>query len=269
MQIRGNVMGGQQPVTGSSIFLYTAGKTGNASSGTPILIVPVKTDGSGNFSLTADYTCANVNDQVLLVAQGGNPGLGGNAVNPALVLVNAFGRCGDLLTTQFVTINEVTTAAAAWALAPFITSANKVGATATNAAGIANAFLNAHLLADPTTGDIPKTPAANLTIESSKLYALANAIAGCTNSDGTTGCAALFAAATPPGGSAPTDTFKAALNIVRNPGNNVAAVYNVISATPPFPATLTAAPNDWTMSLDGNGGRVSCNDEPGADGVGH
>ncbi len=47
------------------------------------------------------------------------------------------------------TINERTTAAAAWALAPFASSATTIGATATNTLGLTNAFLDAALLSQP------------------------------------------------------------------------------------------------------------------------
>ena len=263
MQIRGNVFGGQQPVAHATVQLYAAGRTGNASAASSELLQPVSSDDNGNFSLTGTYACQSTEDQVYLVASGGNPGLSAGTNNAALVLMNALGRCGDLLTTQFVSLNELTTVAAVWAVAPFMKSATLVGATSTNAAGLRNAFLNAHLLADPNKGLLAALP-ANLSIETGKLYALANALAACVNSNGAivTGsspstCGTLFTAATPPGGTAPTNTLSAALNIVKNPGNNVALVFNTISAQAPFPNLLTRAPSDWTMSLTVTGGNVN------------
>jgi hypothetical protein len=64
----------------------------------------------------------------------------------------------------------------------------------------------------------------------------------------------LFSAATPNGGTAPTDTLTAALNIVKNPGQNPTGVWNAIPTSPQFATTLTQAPNDWTMSLTVSGG---------------
>jgi hypothetical protein len=264
--MQGMVHGGQQAVSGSTVQLYTVGNGGNGSAATAMLSQPVVSDYYGNFKITGDYTCgdssanAPINspsNQVYIVATGGNPGLKSGTDNRALVMVAALGDCSKLPTTSFVEINEVTTAAAVWALSPFMNSATQVGATSTNVSGIENAFLNAGLLADTTTGFAPTALASNLTVETGKLYALADAIASCVNSDGTTGCNKLFTAATPSGGTAPADTLAAALNIVKHPGQNVAAVYNAIGTQPPFPTTLTQAPNDWTMSLTVTGGGLN------------
>lgn len=253
LAMHGNIHGGQQPVSGASVKLYAAGKTGNGSPATSMLVTPVTSDASGNFSITGDYVCANANDQVYLAATGGNPGLAAGTNNTALVMLSALGRCANLPTTPSVSINELTTVAAAWALAPFINSAANVGATPTNAIGLSNGFLNAALVIDPTTGQGPAL-ASNLKLEAGKVTALANSIASCVNSDGGAACSPLFSAATPAGGSAPTDTLAAALNIVRNPANNVAAVFNAAGPLPPFGSTLTSAPNDWTLSLTISGG---------------
>lgn len=94
------------------------------------------------------------------------------------------------------------------------------------------------------------------TCETGKLNALADALASCVNSDGTSACNPLFSASAV-NGSLPADTFTAALNIVKNPGQSVAAVYSAIGTYVPFAATLIQAPNDWTMSLTVTGGGLS------------
>jgi hypothetical protein len=226
-----------------------------------MLTQTVTSDGLGMFQLKGNYTCGQSSagdtitgsNQVYLVATGGNTSPTSTTSNPALILVTAIGPCTNLATTPFFTINEVTTAAAAWALASFSSSATAIGATATNTLGITNAFLDAALLANPTTGAGATLP-TGLTIEAGKLNALADALNTCTATDGSA-CTPLFTAATPTAGAAPIDTFTAALNIVHHPGENVAAVYATIAATPPFATTpLTASPNDWTMSLTVTGG---------------
>ena len=261
----GTVHGGQQPVAGATIQLYTAGAAGNGSSATPMLTRVVKSDGNGSFDLGGEYACgesstgaaiASASNQVYVVATGGNPGLAQGTNNSALVMMAALGSCANLSSATNVEINEVTTVAAAWALAPFIASYGHVGATSTNSAGIENAFLDAGLIADTSTG-LAATLPANLSLNTDKLYALAGAIASCVNSDGTAGCTALFMAAKPSGGALPLDTLSAALNIVKHPGQNVVAVYNAIGSEPPFATGLKNAPNDWTLGLTITGGGLA------------
>jgi len=259
LALAGRVHGGQQPVVGSVVQLYTAGIAGNGSAARPMIAATVTTDSNGFFGITGDYTCVNSTDQVYITATGGDPGVGTN--NSNLIMMTALGNCGNLNSSTYITINEVTTVAAAWALAPFMISATNVGSSPTNSLGLQNAFLNAQLIASSATG-LAATNPSNLAIETDKLYALADAIATCVNSSGGSSCTPLFAAATPPAGSAPivtapTDTIAAALDIVKFPGSNPGGVYNLISPTPPFPTAYTQAPNDWTMSLTVTGGGLN------------
>ena len=273
LALTGLVHGGQQPIYQATIQLYTVGATGNGSAANPMISQLVQTDMNGFFSLdstngsttTFDYTCAHPTDQVYIVATGGQASVGTN--NPALVMMDALGNCGNLNATTFITINEITTAAAAWALAPFMTSYTNIGASATNSTGIANAFLDAALLADPGRG-VAATLPSNLSVEPGKLYALADILAGCVNSDGGLACSPLFAAAKPTHGTTPTDTLTAALDIVRNPGQNPTGVFNAMPSIVPFPSTLSVAPNDWTISLAVTGGGVSSPTALGIDSIG-
>jgi len=249
--IAGHVMGGQHPVQSAQVEVYSAGSTGNASAAIAIGD-PVFTAADGSFSLTSSYPCAPTTGPLYIVASGGTAGTASGSSNAALVLMAALGPCDRFASVSGLIINEVTTVAAVWALAPFMDSATNVGATATNTRGIANAFLNAQLLGSSTSGEAPAL-AANLSIETGKLYALADALSPCVATGGA-GCAALFASATPATGVAPQNTLSAALNIVQHPGENVAAVFKSITASPPFTTSLRQAPNDWTMSLTVTGG---------------
>jgi len=283
--VQGILHGGQQGIAGAAIQLYTVGSTGNGSAATPMLTRSVTTDPYGFFNITGAYTCGQDyqgnaivggSNQVYLVASGGNPGNSQDMNNQAAVMMDALGPCSYLQQPNvFIWVNEVTTAAAAWALAPFMTSstvagvsATRVGASATNSAGITNGFLHANLLANTTNG-LPATLPSNLTVETNKLYALANALASCVNSDGTTGCTPLFTAATPAGGSQPGDTLSAALNIVQHPGQNVNPVYEAALPQAPFPNLLQGHPNDWTMSLTVTGGGLYGPTALGVDSVGN
>jgi hypothetical protein len=258
--LEGTVLSGSVPVVNATIQIYTVGAAGNASAAKAMLASTVTTNAAGNFYLATGaplalgFTCGSATDQVYVIASGGNAGLTpATTNNAALVLMTAIGNCGSLTTTSTLTINELTTAAAAWALDQFASSATNIGATATNKAGITNAMLDANLLANQSSG-VAATAGSNLTVEPGKLAALADVIAPCVNSDGTTGCTPLFTATTPSGGSAPKDTLSATLYIVKHPATNVAATYALISATPPYATTLTQAPNDWTISLSITGG---------------
>jgi hypothetical protein len=270
VHMQGQVHGGQQGVSGATVQLYAAGTGGNGTAATPLIpTVPngyylggapgclasssqvcysnVLSDPYGNFTISGDYTCPSNNSQVYIVATGGNPGLASGTNNTSLVMMTAIGNCNTLFTNQpYVVVNEVTTVAATWALAQFMTAYDHVASSSTNTAGMANAMLNAQILAS-SSGAVGSLPAGE-TVESNKLYALADSLAPCVNSTGN-GCSALFSAATPAGGTAPTNTLSAALNIVRNPGQNVNAVYQAATGTPPFANNYTQAPNDWTMSL--------------------
>ena len=163
----GSIHGGQQPVSGASLQLYNTSLSTGMGTATPMLRAPVTSDSQGFFDLSGDYTCVHASDQVLLVAQGGKPGLAAGTNNAAVTLVTASERCGDLSASTFISVNEITTVAAAWTLEPFLSSATGVTASPTNAAGLQNAFLNAHLLADPASGTLATLP-ANVTVEGGK-----------------------------------------------------------------------------------------------------
>lgn len=82
-----------------------------------------------------------------------------------------------------------------------------------------------------------------------------------TVGDGST-CGTLFAATTPTGGTAPTNTLQAALNIAHYPTHNVSAIFGLASANPAFNPAIPAAPNDFTISIvypQGNGATSGSN----------
>jgi sugar lactone lactonase YvrE len=255
--IQGRLVGGQQPVTGASIVLYAAGAAGNGAGAVNLLRNPVVTAADGGFDITGDFTCPAATTQVYLVGSGGNPGLTPGTNNAASVMVAALGDCGNLTAANFVSIDEVTTVAAAWALGEFMGPNAQVGASPTNATGLRNAFLVANSLANTSTGAAGgRGLPAGAEMEVAKEITLADAVAGCVNTAGTAGCAPLFGAATN-GGVAPTNTLDAALAIVRHPGTNVQAVFNAVPTSAPFQPTLTRAPNDWTMSITYTGGGIA------------
>jgi hypothetical protein len=292
--VTGHVHGGQNPVSGSLVQLWATGTTatgtasavpaqqlvasgsyylggtsGCTASASQTCYNGVYTDSTGGFTLNNDYKCPSSTAEVYITVQGGNPGLAPGTANNALLMLDPLGPCGNLSSSTNVFIDEVTTVATAWALAPFLDANGNINSSPTNVTGLGNAFLNAQLLADPGTGMASTSVPSNVTIETGKLYALANSMASCVNSDGSTGCQPFFAAATPPVGSQPANTLAAALNVVRNPGYKVADVFYAAAPQPPFSTTLTAPPSDWTMSAIITGGGINYPSALDVDGYGN
>jgi hypothetical protein len=249
--LKGNVHGGQQPVAGASIALYAAGTSGYAGTASSLLTRPVTTDAGGGFNITGAYSCS-AGQQLYIVATGGNPGGG---TNPNLALMAPLGDCSGLSASTFISINEITTVAGAFTLGPFMSGLNALGTTPTNTSGLAHAFASTSKLVNTTTGLAPGSGLpSGATAPTAELYTLADALATCVNSTGGstgdgTACGTLFKLTTPSGGSAPTDTIQAALNIAHFPTQNVAAIFNMSSATAPFNPQLASAPSDWTMAV--------------------
>lgn len=260
--LTGKVHGGQQPISGAVIQLYAVGNTGLQSAATPLIAATVTTNGSGYFTITGDWDCTSntaaygVNPLLYIVATGGNPGLGTGANNPAIAAMAAIGPCNSFTAASFVSLNEITTVAAVYALAPFMADYTHVGASGTNPTGLINAFQTAAMLANYSTDAVPG-PAlpSNGTLSAATINSLADVIAPCINSSGTDGtCAGLFSSVKPTGANPPSETIGAMLAIARSPGSNAASLYNTIPPTAPYQPTLTSAPNDWTVAINFTGG---------------
>ena len=272
LALSGTVHGGQQAVTGAHIYLIQATVSGTSSTGygntaTPIALTTfdgsdatgkyVLTTANGAFSLTGKYTCTP-NAQVYILATGGNPGLPNGTNNASLALMAALGNCPAAGTFAValptVSINEVTTVAAAYALSGFMTGATTISASTTGATALANAFsATTNLVNLPTGAALSTTPSGNGTVPSTLINTLANVIAACINSDGTvvgptnpTNCYTLFN--TVPG-TVPTDTIGALLNIIHNPSTNVTNTFNLAATNAPFQPSLNTAPNDWGLAI--------------------
>lgn len=252
MAITGHAMGGQQPVSGAIITLYAANLQGYGKSSISEMTSSVTTDEHGAFVMTGNYQC-NADDLVYLVARQGNPGISG-VNNQQIGLMAALGRCGDVSTSANIIMNEVTTVAAAWALSQFMPTYDALSTSSTNVTGLKNAFAMAANLASYERGLSPGDVPAGAVVPSDEINSLANALAACVNSPGgvapeTNPCGTLMLAATPPNGTAPTNTLDAALNIARNPGKNVEAIYDLPGADAPFQPTVSPRPNDWTIAV--------------------
>jgi len=270
--LHGKAFGGQQPVSGSRVYLLGANSTGYAQPSVSLLdpaitLQPpdsigsfVTTDSNGIFSIGGDYVCTS-GQQVYLYASGGDPGSG---PNPSIGLMAVLGDCtAGTFAAQypFVQINEATTIAAAYALSGFATDAIHISSSGTPLAltAIANAFQNAANLASIITGQaLDTTPNGTGTVPQATLNTLANILAACVNTDGTitgptqpTPCYTLLNSALSAGlsGTPPSDTATAAINIAHHPAANVGALFALPTPTAPFSPALNTQPNDFTIAL--------------------
>jgi hypothetical protein len=274
-QARGEVFGGQQPITGMTLQLYDAGAAGYGSAATGLLTAPLpQTDANGSFNF-ANPACAsdpNNKDQLYLVGAGGDPmaaGQGQNKSNSSLALMVVLGSCGNLNNIAHIHMNELTTVAAVWALAPFMSgntlAFQNIGASSTNAAGLQMAFAAAAQVTNIANGTIPGTLPTGATLQNAEVNTIADVLEFCINSiDGagstpSSACASLFAAA-PSGSGNPTDTITAAMNIAQNPARNVTTLDQGISNTSTF-QPIVAAPTAYTIAIQYTGGGL---DHPAA-----
>ena len=124
--LHGMVHGGQQPISGASVRVWNVSFVGDGSSAQP-LGNPVTTDSDGSFDLSGSYTCPGGYAAVYVVATGGNPGLKSGTNNSAIAEVATLGSCNDLTTQTYIEINELTTIAALFPIAPFTTGYKSVG----------------------------------------------------------------------------------------------------------------------------------------------
>jgi streptogramin lyase len=271
--LKGIVHGGQQAIVGAHVYLYAANNNGYGNASVSLLTSSVLSqtpqggqDGSGNyyvtsgtggfFSITGEYTCPSASSQVYLYAVGGDSGAG---TNPAAGLMSGLGSCSaPNFTSQYIVLNEVSTVATAYALAGFATDPTHVSSsnTALAGVGIANAFSSVSNLESIGAGQaLSTTPAGNGTVPQQLINTLANILAACINSTGSTStaCSTLFNNAEN-GTTAPTDTAGAAINIAHNPGANISNLWGLQTPTSPFQTALSVEPNDFTVSITYSGG---------------
>jgi len=278
--LNGIVHGGQSPVGASTVQIYEVASTAADATGYGSVAVPVasggspvstttSTDGSGTWTYPT-FTCTNVDDELYVVATGGNPGISAGTNNKALALAAALGPCSNIGNSGYVVINEVTTVATAYSLAAFMTDATHVGVSASNSVGLTNAFATFNNLVNLNSGvALQVTPAyanppASTTPDTFRsivpydtINTLADALAGCVNTDGTpAACTGLFAIT---GSKTNETTLDAALYIAHNPSlgssANINTLMGLVAPTAPFQPTLLTSmpssnPNDFTLALN-------------------
>jgi len=270
--LKGIVHGGRQPISGAHVYLYavTTANYGQASSSILKASADTTSDGTnyyvqtgatGGFTFVAgDYTCPSASSQVYLYSIGGNAN--GTAANPAAGLLAGLGACGNLASVPYVVVNEVSTVATAYAFAGFAIDATHISSsnTALAATGVANAFNTIATLETLGTGvATTTTQGSNGTVPTSMINTLADILAACINSTGSTSsqCTAVLGAKSGgTTGTSPTDTATAAIYIAHNPGANISSLYSQLPSPAPFGPVFASAPNDFAMVVEYNGGGI-------------
>jgi hypothetical protein len=271
LHLQGMVHGGQQALGHALIQLYQVGvgtvpgAAGYAANATPLIgsAVYSATDGSGGFSITGTYSCS-AGAQVYLTATGGTIDGTTTNSNPNITLMAALGSCSSLLanaSTGYIVVNEVSTVAAAYALAQFAATSNfgtalsakpgsstvapadNIATSSGNIQGLVNAMATAAVMANtysstaiPTGTSSGNNTNGTASVEYWTINTVANILAACINSAATTlatagdgsMCGKLYQYTTPSGKTAPADTFQAAVYMALYPGDS-----NLLSGTYP------------------------------------
>jgi hypothetical protein len=255
----GRVLAGGKPIAQATVTLWAA------SENAPQQIAESKSDEDGRFSISADDSRPN-NSILYLVAKGGMPAARGNKVdNPAIALLAVLGQSSP----DHVVVNELTTIGSIWPAAQLLDDSALRG----NPLSLRIAAGNVPNLADVKTGGLGSAVQDPLnsteTTALATLGTLADLVAGCANEVQADACSRLFAASTPRGGVAPTDTLAAAEAIALHPAAQpnafaLLAYFYPVPAPPRYPLRpapyvpyLEHAPSAWTLALKFSGGGLS------------
>ena len=258
------VRAGAQPIAGAAVQLYAAGTTGNGSAASALLAAPVVTGDAGNATIPAGFVCPAAGSLLYVVSSGGTVGASA-AANPRITWMAALGSCSAIAAGSTYALNEATTVASAYALAPFYASGGQVGASASNTLGLANAFVTAGTLVDAVAGT---SPGSSLPAQAASPAARVNAVANLLNACAVhaSACGAFFSATTVT--AMPSNTLDAVFNLAQHPAANVAALYGQSLLSKAYAPALTMLPADWTMYLTLSGGGLNSPSGIGVDATG-
>ncbi len=250
--IEGQVLGAGAPIGGSTVTLYAA------TAGEPKQIAQAKTDDQGRFQI--QIAGAPADSSLYLLALGGKPAHSSRD-NPAIALLAVLGNKPP----AHVVLNEMTTVASVWTNAQFLDGTTLKGPSL----GLRIAAGNVPNFVDFSTGGWGETIQNPLnsgqTPTMANFATLADLLSACVTQIRPDACSNLFGAATPPGGSAPTNTLNAfeavALNSWYQPERLYALLDQFYPVTKgknlrpvPFMPYLNYAPSAWVLPLKFDGG---------------
>ena len=285
----GVVKGGQWRIKGAQIYLLAASRiaspvspdTGYGDRSTSLISTSantdtnpmdptfnwhyVLTDSNGMFTIPDGTWSCNSGDQVYLYSLSGAT-IDANSQNTAAGQIALLGECGASNSLPIVQgtiqMNEITTVAAAYALAGFAKDATHISSPdfpSQGYLGIENAVKNAALLADINTGDIPQSPPPGVVLPSAMIYTLADILANCTNTENSAsaGCTLLMGDETY-NTVPPTDTASAAINMAKQPGANVADIYSNMLSNQVWSGYIqNGPPTDFAIGIGYYGGGLT------------
>ncbi len=152
---------------------------------------------------------------------------------------------------QAITVNELTTVAAGFALAQFISN----GVITGNEFGLQIAAgMNDNLVSslDGTSSLVMRSsPNGDQTNSWRSTHSVANLLAGVVQSQ-PNNVNALYSLTTPPGGVAPVNFLQAITNICLNPAQNVSGIFNQSQGVGVYKPELVRMPDAWTIAVKVN-----------------
>ncbi len=258
--IKGQVLGGGAPITGSTVTLWAA------SAGEPKQLAQAKTGPDGRFEVRAG-TAPGKDASLYVIAQGGHPTASkATGDNSAVALLAVLGSKPPAK----VTINEFTT------LASVVTHTQFLNGTVIQGSPLALRIAagNVPNFVDVETGSWGSTILDALNSAQTPTMAnfatLAGIVSGCVTLVRPDACSSLFYAATSPTGQYPTNTLTSFESIVRYPWHQADKIFGLFNYLYPFPKEpgkifrptpfmpyLTYSPSAWVFPLKFTGGGYS------------
>src|SRR5262245_49446042 len=254
-RITGQVLGAGAPIANSTVTLWAA------NAGNPKQLAQTRTGADGRFSLTASRPPGGDFTLYLVAKSGRLTASAASGENPAIALIASVGAQPP----ASVTINEMTTVATVWTHNQFIDGTTIKGHALglKIAAGNVPNFINLQTGGWGTSIQDPLNSGQTPTM--ANFATLADVLAGCVTQVTGSACSMLFAAATPPRGSAPTDTLMAAESIARYPWYEPKRVFALLDQfykippgktmrAVPYMPYLNVSPSAWVLPLKFDGG---------------
>lgn len=242
-KLQGNVESAGSGLAGYKVSLYAS----FVDRGPPWKLLGSDiSDGAGRFQIAYSLPPGLSDDPAILFVR---------AERGPVMLASAIGLGSGA--PAHVVVNERTTVATGNAFAQFIDGEKISG----NTYGMLNALPMAANLADPQTGAVgvvlALTPNGTETSTLATFNSLTNVVASCVAD--AQNCTKLFDAATPAGGSAPTNVLQAVANIVKSPSypgypSADDPLFMLSQVNPVYQPALTQQPTNWLLFLKITGG---------------